>query len=146
MTKAKGETARRQLGRISVLERRMRQLVTKRYKTPSNIAEISAIEWAIPVLEKYVRDKYGDLPMRTKYYKHEKNSILYQLWTRDGDICYLCGVAMDYQKVTIDHVLPLAKGGKDEMANYRLVHEFCNLEKGNMTLEQFAQSKEDTKT
>lgn len=141
MGKARGETARRQMGRISVLERRLRQLVRVRYKKPAQIAEISAIEWAIPILEQHITTTYGEMPARVKWHKHEKATIIQQLWDRDGVICYLCLTPLSYNSATIDHVLPLSKGGKDIMSNYRLVHPGCNIKKGNMTLEQYEQSK-----
>lgn len=143
MSKAKGETQRRELGRISVLERRMRQLIKVPIKKPGQIAEISAIEWAIPILEQHLLDKYGDeMPQRVKWHKHEKRGIVAALWARDGNTCYLCTKPLYYSAATIDHVMPLAKGGKDDMSNYRLVHPLCNIQKGNMTLEQFNKSKE----
>lgn len=142
MSKARGETARRQLGRISVLERRMRQLINKSFRTGSNVAEISAIEWALPILEQHITNKYGGMPLRVKYYKHEKSYVVAALWKRDGEICYLCNKPMSYGEATIDHILPLAKGGGDNMTNYRLVHLPCNVQKGNMTMEQFNKSKE----
>ena len=87
-------------------------------------------------------DTYGVMPLRVKWHKHEKGIIKARLWDRDGDICYLCNVPMVYSAATIDHVVPLAKYGKDDMTNYRLVHPLCNIQKGNMTLEQFISSKE----
>lgn len=33
--------------------------------------------------------------------------------------------------ITIDHWIPLSKGGVDGFYNYRLLHNACNLEKGN---------------
>lgn len=143
MTKAKGETARRQMDRIAKLERRMRQLVKKPYKSSSNIAEISALEWAIPILEKHITDTFGfTLPQRLAWHKHEKNNILSILWDRDGEICYLCNNPMRYPHVTIDHVIPLHRGGKDNLSNYRLVHSLCNVQKGNMTVEDYRKAKE----
>lgn len=115
----------------------MRQLVNKYQKSPSNIAEISAIEWAIPILEEYIFTTFGQLPVRTSWYKHEKRYIINKLWDRDGNICYLCEEIMKYNDVTIDHVIPLSKNGKDNMSNYKLAHPFCNLEKGNMLLEVY---------
>lgn len=123
--------------RIAVLERRMRVLVVKRDKTDANIAEISAIEWAVPILEQWVADKFGNLPLREKWFKHEKQAIRAQLWARDGGVCYLCNEPMNYRDASIDHEIPLAKEGKDDITNYRLVHPACNLEKGNMLLEVY---------
>lgn len=116
----------------------MRQLLAKgRHISPANISEISAIEWAIPILEQHMFSTYGELPRRIKYYKHEKWRVITALFERDGDICYLCNKPMHLSGATIDHVMPLAKGGMDGMSNYRLTHLKCNVAKGNMTHEQF---------
>ncbi len=132
------DSARRQSGRVAVLDRRMRQLIKKRGKSPANKAEISAIEWALPILEAHLKNTFGyDLAIRTSWYKHEKLEIMANLWDRDGDICYLCSETMRYREATIDHVVPLAKDGADNMTNYKLTHERCNLEKGNMLLEVY---------
>lgn len=145
MTKSRLDTARKQSNRVTVLERRMRQLLYKRHRTPSNVSEISALEWAIPILEKYLRDTYGeDLSFRANWYKHEKLDIYARLWARDGNICYLCEQELNYKTVTLDHVIPLSKGGKDMMSNYKLVHEFCNIQKGNMLLEDYRNTKAGT--
>lgn len=146
MAKANGDSPRRQMGRISVLERRMRQLLQVHYKKPAQIAEISALEWAIPILEQHLTDKYGDMAMRVKWHKHEKNIIKQRIFERDGDVCYLCEQRIYYPTATIDHVVPLAKGGADDMSNYRLVHPLCNIQKGNMTVDQYLQAKEKAKT
>lgn len=123
--------------RIARLERRMRQLTNLYRKSPSQVSEISAIEWAIPILEEYITRVYGEIPMRASWHKHEKRAIVEQLWQRDGHICYLCYKPMEFRIVTIDHEVPLSKEGKDDISNYKLVHPACNLEKGNMLLEVY---------
>lgn len=138
MIKTPYESARRQANRVAVLERRLRQLAGRYRPTSGQIAEISAIEYAIPILEKHLYDTFGeDLAFRVKWHKHEKREIVARLWDRDGDICYLCDQRMNYKTTTIDHEIPLSKGGKDDMSNYKLVHPACNLEKGNMILEVY---------
>jgi hypothetical protein len=138
MTKSKQDSARRQANRVAVLERRMRQLIGRYHPTPNQVAEISAIEWALPILEKHIQDVFGEeLAHRVKWHKHEKQAIINSLWDQGDDICYLCNEKMRYQEATIDHVIPLAKGGKDDMSNYKLTHSHCNLEKGNMLLEVY---------
>lgn len=32
---------------------------------------------------------------------------------------------------TIDHIIPLSKGGKDHISNLQLAHQRCNVDKGN---------------
>lgn len=60
---------------------------------------------------------------------------------RDGWICSLCGDPIDRDapytdrlSLSIDHVVPLTKGGTDELANLRAAHMGCNATKGNRTL------------
>lgn len=57
---------------------------------------------------------------------------------RDGNICHLCNVEIDLSLArnsrfgaTIDHVIPLSKGGLDVMDNLKLAHWICNIKKGN---------------
>jgi len=144
MSKPSGDSARREINRVSRLERRLRQLLKVRNKSQGQWGEISALEWAIPILELYLKKKYGDklLPVRKSLHKHEKEQIVENLILRDGNVCYLCNLTMPRDDMTIDHVMPLAKGGADEYRNYKLVHDICNVKKGNMTLEAFRKHEE----
>ena len=65
---------------------------------------------------------------------------LEKVYARDKGICYICGKPCDrndYKEKegiivcgnnypSIDHVVPLAKGGKHEWSNVRLAHRICN--------------------
>lgn len=48
---------------------------------------------------------------------------------RDGGRCYLCG---NLGADTADHVLALARGGADTLANQRAAHTACNLKKAGL--------------
>lgn len=61
---------------------------------------------------------------------------------RDGCRCQLCGRKVDMTRRTsaskhdplspsVDHVIPLSKGGEHSMANTQLAHLGCNMSKGN---------------
>jgi 5-methylcytosine-specific restriction endonuclease McrA len=54
-----------------------------------------------------------------------------KVWTRFGRVCYLCGRS---GADTIDHVIPLNKGGTNEFKNLRPAHEECNRNKGDKVL------------
>jgi len=43
----------------------------------------------------------------------------------DGDVCYLCSEIID-GKPSVDHVLPLSRGGSDTVSNVALTHWACN--------------------
>lgn len=56
---------------------------------------------------------------------------------RDGHVCGICRCAIDVTlavnhplALTIDHVVPLAAGGTDDLVNLQPAHRQCNVEKG----------------
>lgn len=70
----------------------------------------------------------------------DRNISLASLYERDKGACHICGLACEYddyeivdgvKKIgnlypTIDHVIPLARGGLHEWANVKLAHRICN--------------------
>ncbi|MDY4920122.1 MAG: HNH endonuclease signature motif containing protein, partial [Phascolarctobacterium sp.] len=50
--------------------------------------------------------------------------------------CFICGETIDAQLHTtnIDHIKPLANGGKDEVVNFAITHESCNKSKQDADL------------
>lgn len=74
----------------------------------------------------------------------DKDISLYKLYKRDHGVCYLCGGRCDWSDKevredgttvvghnypSIDHVIPLAKGGEHSWGNVRLAHIICNIHK-----------------
>lgn len=67
-----------------------------------------------------------------------------QILEHFGSVCYLCKKDIDASLprtsrygLTIDHVVPLSKGGLDTMENLRPTHWICNILKSNKTLEEY---------
>jgi 5-methylcytosine-specific restriction endonuclease McrA len=61
-----------------------------------------------------------------------------QLIRKHGAVCYLCQKPFETLKdTTIDHWVPLSKGGLDKLENYRLAHTECNQLKADLTPEDF---------
>ncbi|MEU3613516.1 HNH endonuclease [Streptomyces sp. NPDC006872] len=61
-----------------------------------------------------------------------------QVYERDGWLCQLCRLPIDStiawpdpQSPSIDHVVPLAKGGEHSMTNVQAAHVGCNSRKGD---------------
>ncbi|WP_374101236.1 HNH endonuclease [Curtobacterium flaccumfaciens] len=59
------------------------------------------------------------------------------IFQRDGGVCHLCLSVVDESLVypnpmsfSIDHIVPLARGGADEEGNVRTSHLGCNWQKG----------------
>lgn len=61
------------------------------------------------------------------------------LHERDGGFCRLCGGEIvlsrlgkqNPDKPTLDHILPKAKGGTNDLENLQLAHAKCNTAKGH---------------
>ena len=45
--------------------------------------------------------------------------------------CYICQKKLTYEQATVDHFIPLSKGGLNNSNNYRLACEPCNSRKGS---------------
>lgn len=57
----------------------------------------------------------------------KKRQIIYE---RDGYKCLKCG-EKDLSKLTLDHVIPISWGGKDNIKNLQTLCGNCNHKKGN---------------
>lgn len=65
------------------------------------------------------------------------SAFLSQIIERDGGDCHLCGEPVDMaltypdpRSKSVDHVVPLARGGAHAMSNCALAHLGCNVKKG----------------
>ena len=56
---------------------------------------------------------------------------LIRVWRRDKGHCYLCRVKLKIWEFTLDHVVPLSKGGAHNYSNVRVCCLPCNLKKGS---------------
>jgi len=70
----------------------------------------------------YVKIPYKDIPFTRKNVLH-----------RDNYECQYCGTK---QALTIDHVMPRSRGGRDEWTNVVAACQKCNIKKGSKTPEE----------
>ena len=62
----------------------------------------------------------------------------YHLIKKNGNLCQICLEPFKSMKdITLDHKVPISKGGFDLLENYQLAHLGCNQSKGNMTEEEW---------
>lgn len=71
----------------------------------------------------------------------DKDITLEALYRRDSGVCYLCGEKCDWNDrdlfsvrdkyPTIDHIIPVSRGGLHSWDNIRLAHFKCNLDKSD---------------
>lgn len=61
-------------------------------------------------------------------------SLRYNVLKRDHFRCQICGATQaDGVKLHVDHIVPIAKGGKTELSNLRTLCDRCNLGKGSQS-------------
>ena len=59
------------------------------------------------------------------------------IYQAHGGVCALCGEPVEPADVTIDHIVPLVKGGAHERNNWQLAHRRCNSAKRDGPNEAF---------
>lgn len=58
-------------------------------------------------------------------------SIRHEVFKRDGYRCLECGATNKETRLHIDHIIPVAQGGSDELSNLQTLCRDCNLAKSN---------------
>ena len=53
------------------------------------------------------------------------------VYVRDNGICHICQEEVEDEDITMDHVVPLSRGGGFTYDNIKLAHRKCNSSKGN---------------
>ena len=79
---------------------------------------------SVIVLFRYIDEKFFSLPCTRK-----------NILTRDDHQCQYCGNHFRESDLTIDHVIPRSKGGKNEWDNVAAACRSCNQRKSNYLLE-----------
>ena len=67
-------------------------------------------------------------------YSKETRQMVYN---KTAGICAICGRALDYNKFTIDHIIPLSKGGTNAMDNLQPTCKVCNHIKQDILPDEF---------
>ncbi len=100
----------------------------------NNVTPEEAVEMALkpPVLRPNQRKDSRWLSGKT----NAKRRIASSLRDRYGDNCHWCKEPMVFSgdgplRATIEHVIPLDRGGLDNENNMRLAHKKCNNQRGN---------------
>lgn len=80
----------------------------------------------------HLNTKWNGRPVnvgRKPGYKKEKAQLL----KRDGSNCFLCGKPLG-DDITLEHLIALSCGGKNNLSNMVLMHEACNQEVDNIPI------------
>lgn len=93
-----------------------------------NHLDIDVCDDIIDLLTKYKDGKikkYGDLiSLNKKYVSKIKRGIIFKT---HGNKCLCCGKSGD---IGIDHIIPIAHGGDNNIDNLQILCRYCNSKKG----------------
>lgn len=82
----------------------------------------------------------GGTKMANELRKHRLKLI--EVWGRH---CMYCKSLIRDIDLTLDHLLPLCRGGGDNIENLALACKWCNSDKGPLTYEEFMSVRHDKK-
>jgi 5-methylcytosine-specific restriction endonuclease McrA len=82
------------------------------------------------------RDRGTPKPATTKAEMKKRRWLTRQLIQKYGGLCCVCEepvnlVHDDPRQASIDHIIPVSKGGTEALANLRLACASCNSHRGN---------------
>lgn len=70
---------------------------------------------------------------RGALYKAKRSALITSLLKRDGCKCFLCLLPLG-EDITVEHLVPVASGGPDHIANKALAHSACNEQMGHLSV------------
>jgi CRISPR/Cas system Type II protein with McrA/HNH and RuvC-like nuclease domain len=68
-----------------------------------------------------------------------KASEIHEKLRQQNFRCAYSGTELTPETASLDHILPVSKGGDHNINNISIVHAKVNIAKGSMTLEEFIQ-------
>lgn len=119
---------------------------------PVSYLPLSAIQWKEAIMYMYndkcnVIEWYDDWEVRSQNWKTQVPAVIMlkdyaraktvvrfsksNVYLRDQYHCLYCGTTVTKKEATLDHVLPLSKGGKTNFENIVTSCAPCNTRKGN---------------
>ncbi len=96
------------------------------------------IRKVIPRIENKQGSRYLDEDIWTSIVRVERgkvsNKMRFFIYKRDGYRCQICHRRFNPNNLEIDHIYPIAKGGKTTMDNLQTLCHRCNVAKGDKVL------------
>ena len=73
-----------------------------------------------------------------KFSDYEKKTV----YAKANGECAICGKPVKFKRMTVDHKIPISKGGTNDLSNLQLAHLTCNRAKADMLADEFAELAE----
>lgn len=107
----------------------MRATVKNKSGSITQVFQISPEEgvcYQIDTIEWYPSRPTTPLDRKRAEFNSKSREFFVQLVVRDGVGCSHCGTL---EHLTVDHIIPLARGGENELANMQILCKSCNSRK-----------------
>ena len=86
------------------------------------------------ITKEEVTEEMGTTTVSRKVFSQEARNDIYE---RTKGKCALCGKFIRFDQFTVDHIVPLAKGGTNEIENLQTTCKHCNAMKQDLSEEEF---------
>lgn len=63
--------------------------------------------------------------------KAPRRCVIFMKWEMAGHLCYICGRDLPFDDIHVDHVIPVTKGGTNDIKNLMPTHSKCNKNKSD---------------
>lgn len=119
-------------------------------KSDMFIAQLSNVtkrpNQASVMLDKRVNNMLSSCRARDKKYGKDTNITTGMIRELVKDIigkpCPYCGIIIDHKNISLDHIVPLSRGGYSVIENISLICQTCNKQKDKLYHLEFKQLKE----
>lgn len=97
--------------------------------------------WDRDMVEEAMRElrhsSYAEYVQTEPRRRRMSKKISRAVFARDGHTCLACGTS---DRLTVDHILPVSKGGADDLDNLQTLCHSCNARKGARVEDSFDQT------
>jgi ATP adenylyltransferase len=114
-------------------------------------------EWSIPNFDKLSTEEISELvslcsakleaawvqhgdrifSLRSLTRRYVPGSVRYEVLKRAKWRCELCGCSVEVRPLDVDHIVPVTRGGRNDLSNYQALCSTCNQNKGNRDASDF---------
>jgi hypothetical protein len=98
-----------------------------------NTGELVTVDFFLPSVIRLLEYRY--IPIRTQIVTRKN------IFTRDKNMCLYCGVVFPTRNLTLDHIHPRSRGGKNTWENLVTCCTPCNKRKGDKLLSELKDMK-----
>lgn len=104
------------------------------YYIDTSITPIQPSSPIIKVVKIKSKNVTNKSAVKRKRYSEEQRREIYK---KSGGCCQLCGRKISFTEMTVDHIMPISKGGSNDMDNTEATCRICNQFKSNIFPDQF---------